>query len=418
MNANYFDLSYKRSFRIRWITKFLKYSGFIELGELQALINEKIARIEKRRGELTEETVSRIIENLLMAKIAKRYLDRRIRLFKPKVRKDSPTPAFRRNGFHDLPYDFESSCGSIFKEQHYRLRKNPSILMPGFLPDGNEAFYRLRRCFLKFGSVYCVNYPTRNFHKETIFHQLYDTIREINNPKLKNAGQGSEPFLVGTSFGCHMIMSFMGWLRRNGLDDKVRIRGVVLISPVLSLEDLVDPALERQRTLVGRAVSHMVSADSNDAEGIRKAMQKAKSIMVKMFTSGRDLMNFESKDLIPVFAIEDEVLSVFRQTADVDDGYFNRFLEMKLENPLPTTYFSSLPTLVLFAEGEGDVMAPHSPTFTCFSDINQLQRIFPNGSVEFVYSKSKTRKVTHSDLIFQADRFTEHLEPWLNRIVS
>jgi hypothetical protein len=169
---------------------------------------------------------------------------------------------------------------------------------------------------------------------------------------------------------------------------------------------------------VGRAVDHLCKADEDDLAARSKAMQKAKNILMKMFTSGRDMMQFDSKDLIPVFAIEDEVLDVFRKEIEDDDGYFLRFVELKRENPLQTTFLSSIPTLVLLAEGESDVLTPNSPSFEVLSDIHKLRAIFPNGCVETVRSLSDKRKVTHSDLIFQADRFVEHLDHWLNRITS
>ena len=418
MDATYFDRSYHRSVKVRWISKFLKYSGFMEVEGLRELINDKIARIEKRKGELDDIVVCKITENLLWAKVAKKYLDRRIRAYTPKSSSESPTHHFRSNGFTELPFSFRDSEGAIFKERHWRLRKSPSILMPGFLPDGNEAFFLLRKCFLKFGSVYYFNYPTSNFYKETIFYQLYDTIVEINKKKLKTAGQKEAPFLVGTSFGGHMIITFLKWLREKGLYDKVRIRGLILISPVLSIADLVDPALERQKTLVGRAVAHLCEADRSDPVAVRKSMQKAKNILMKMFTSGRDLMNFEAKKLIPIFAIEDDVLNIFRQSEDSDDGYFDRFMELRAEPSIDHKFLSDLPTLVLFAEGEGDVMTPEAPTMSAFAKIDNLKKIFPNGAVEFVHSGNDKRKVTHSDLIFQADRFVAHLEPWLIRVSS
>ena len=416
MERTYFDLCYSRNAKIRWVCKFLKYTGFLEIDTMRGIVDEKLARIEKRRGQLDEDSVSQIAENLIWAKIVKRYLDRRLKPFMPKIGKDSPTLAFAEN-FPRSEFTYEMSSLTIYKEKHYRLRTNPSILFPGFLPDGNEAFFLLRKCFLKFGSVYYLNYPTKHFLKETIFHQVFDLIVQINNRKLKNAGKKCSPFLVGTSFGCHIIIKFVEWLKQNNLLDRLDIRGLILISPVLCQEDLVDPQLARQKTLVGRAFSHLMEVDESDPEAVRNAIQKAKSIFLKMFTSGRDLMKFEAKDLIPIFAIEDDVLGVFEKGLDEDDGYFLRFVELKKEGPMAQEFLTRIPTLVLFAEGEGDVLTPASPTFAAFSDIKQLQAIFPNGSVEFVYSKTTERKVTHSDLVFQANRFFEHLEPWLSRSV-
>ena len=418
MENNYFDRGYRGSIKVRWIAKFLKYSGFMELAGLRLLIDEKLCRIEKRKGSLNDQAICKIIENLLMAKIAKKYLDKRIKPYKPRVSKDSPTVSYRREAFVNLPYSYRLSSAAIFKERHYRMRRNPSILLPGFLPDGNEAFFLLRKCFRKFGAVYYFNYPTRHFHKETIFYQLFDTIVQINKRKFKAPGPKPAPFLIGTSFGGHMIVSFIKWLRERGLTERVHIRGLILISPVLCLEDIVDPHLQRQKTLVGRSVSHLLETDPGNPEAVSKNMQKAKSIMVKMFTSGRDLMNFESKDLIPIFAIEDDVLNVFRQSEEDDVGYFTRFIELRKEPPIQQRFLTGIPTLVLFAEGEGDVMTANSPTFHAFSQANPLRQIFPEGTVEFVHSNSSVRKVTHSDLIFQADRFIEHLEPWLDKVAK
>lgn len=412
--ASYFDVCYTRNAKVRWICKFLNYTGFLKVEKVRDLINEKIARIEKRRGTLDPESISRIAENLMWAKIVKRYLDRRLKPYIPKVRDHSPTHAFRHN-FPAKDFTYEMSNCPIFKEKNMRLGTTPSLLFPGFVPDGNEAFFLLRKCFLKFGSLYYLNYPTLNFYKPTIFHQTFDTISAINDRKLKNAGKKSSPFLIGTSFGCHIIISFLEWLRDNNLTKQLDIRGIVLISPVLCQDDMVEPNVKRQKTLVGRVFSDLARVNHEAPEEIRKAMDRAKTVFRKMFTSGRDLMKFESKDLIPIFAIEDDVLGVFGMEPADYDGYFTRFLELKHAPPIQQSFLSRIPTLVLFAEGENDVLAPSSPSFKNLSNIDQLQTIFPNGQVEFVYSKGDTRKVTHSDLVFQAARFGDHLEPWLTR---
>jgi len=417
MGESYFEICHRRRAKVRWICKALKLSGFLDPDNLSDVINEKVARMVRRRGELDEDSIAQIGENLIMAKIAKRYVTRRINPYDAKPLKRSPTHRVRAE-FPDIGFDFEQSRSPIFKEKNLRLKTHPSILCPGFLPDGNEAFFLLRKCFLKFGSLYYVNYQTQFFHKETIYCQLYDLIVEINNRHLKNAGAKCAPILVATSFGGHILVGFLRWLKDLGLQDTVDIKGVVIISPVLTHQDIVDPELERQKTLVGRAVAYMIEADEDDPEAIRKSMQKAKNILLKMFTTGRDLMKFDDKNQIPVFSIEDEVMEVFKKKIDDDDGYFRRFIEMKRESPLEEAFLSAVPTLVLLAEAEQDVLVPSSPTYNIFNDINRLRKVFPNGKVETVYSKTEKRKVTHSDLVFQADRFAEHLDHWLSRTIG
>ncbi|CAM2064978.1 hypothetical protein SCOR_06355 [Sulfidibacter corallicola] len=415
MDKDYFEIGSRLNGKVRWYLKFVKLSRFFEIDELAHQVNVKVARIDKRRGPLSDDAISQIVENLAVAKIARTHLARKLKTYQPKPQPDSPSIPLR-NQLESQGTSFDTVACSIFKEKHYRMRSNPAILFPGFVPDGNEAFYLLRKVFLKYGSAYYVNYPGKHFHKEAVYHQIFDMVRDINNRKIKNVGKKGMPFLIGTSFGCSVIVNFMRWLHETELIHHVDIRGLVLISPVLCLDDVVDTTSKRQKTLVGRAISHLTEVDQNDPEAVAKAMQKARSIFQKMFTSGRDLLNFTSKDLIPVFAIEDEVLAIFNQDHDSSSGYFHRYLDLKDLTPPQPGYLSNLPTLVLFAEGEADVLAPSSPTFTTFSDIGQLSSIFPNGQVEFVYSKDSNRRVTHSDLIFQADRFTEHLDPWLERL--
>ncbi len=415
MDKDYFQIGSNLNPKVRWYLKFVKLSRFFNINEVAEQINTKVGRIDNRRGPLDDQVISQIVENLVVAKIARTHLSRKI---KPFNIKGVANPALKqlRTGMEDqgLPYG-DLAC-AVYKEKHYRMRNNPTLLFPGFVPDGNEAFYLLRKAFLKYGSAYYINYPAHQFNKELVFNQMLDLIKHINNRKIKHVGKKGSPFLIGTSFGCSVIVNFLRWLNENDHIDKIEIRGIALISPVLCLDDVVDSASKRQRTLVGRAISNLVGVDPNDKEAVALAMKKARSIFQKMFVSGRDFLNFTSKDLIPVFSIEDEVLAIFEQDLGSDSGYFHRYLDLKDLVPLKNEYLSNVPTMVLFAEGEGDVMAPNSPTMQSFSNITTLNTIFPDGKVEFVYSKDSSRKVTHSDLIFQADRFIEHLDPWLERL--
>lgn len=419
MELSHFERSYARNGKIRWLCRFLGISRLIDLKELRTFIDEKMARIARRMGEdVDPQDVDKIIENYILAKANKRLSDLKIKPFKVKSKRNSPTRKLRSKAQLTDPFTYEMSDFPIFKENQYRPKTNPSILVPGFVPDGNEAFFLLRKIFLKMGSVYYVNYPTQRFNRDALFHQIYDMIRDINGRKFKKLGKRGEPFLVGTSFGCCMILSFLRWIYQNGYAQHLNIKGLVLISPVLCLEDVVDLEMSRQKTLVGRAIAQLVDVDPEDPAAVQKAMEKARNIFVKMFTSGRDRLNFSAKDLIPVFAIEDEVLNIFNLDVGANSGFFHRYLELQEQQPLEEEFLSDIPTLVLFAEGEQDVLTPKSPTLHTLSDIEKLSKIFPNGTVEYVYSQGSERKVTHSDLIFQAKRFQEHLEPWLERMRS
>jgi hypothetical protein len=402
---DYYQEAVKYLPRLRWLSQAVRLSRLLRLEELIPQFNEKVSRLQKRRPDLDPETRALIVENLMRAKILRRLRTWRTHHYEP-----APAPA-RQAAFSSLVQP-EQRC-SIVREKNFRLGRFPAILVPGFIPDGNEAFFLLRRSFLKHGPVFYLNYPPHHFDKQVVFSQLYDVIADLNRRRLKSAGTKPKPFLVGTSFGCRMLVSFLAWLRENGLTDELSIRGLILLSPVLCLEDIVDPAEERQKTLVGRAVAHLCQVQPDDHQGIDQAMARARSIFSKMFNSGRDNLRFAERDQLSVLAIEDEVLRIFDPEFTPNQGIFKRYLGLKNEESLKDEFLTDLPTLVLFAEGETDVLTANSPTQRQLMDPQRLQAIFPNGHVEVVYSLDQQRRVTHSDLIFQAERYLAHIKPWL-----
>ncbi|MCB1049465.1 MAG: hypothetical protein H6510_04580 [Acidobacteria bacterium] len=408
-DPNYFNEATQSVPRLKWLTKAVKVSRLLPLDHLEDQINEKVARLVRRKPDMDGETRAQIIENIVRAKILKKFQTWKAKQYDPKPGKKSPSHSFRQMAGEQ----FERCRCSIIKEKNFKIGRYPAILVPGFIPDGNEAFFLLRRSFLKYGPVFYVNYPPHHFNKEVLFHQLYDMIWDLNRRSLKNAGVKPRPFLVGTSFGCRIILSFMQWLDDNNLRANLDIKGLVLLSPVLCLEDVVDPTSPRQKTLVGRAVSHLCEVEPDDVDGIDQAMGRARNIFSKMFTSGRDQLKFNEKEQLGVMAIEDEVLRIFDPEFTPNQGVFQRYMGLKTEKALSGAYMSDLPTLVLFAEGESDVLTPNAPTYHQLINNEFLHQVFPNGHVEVVYSLDEKRRVTHSDLIFQADRYLAHIKPWL-----
>lgn len=419
VRRDYFKEAYEADKAVRFMTVAVRVSRVFDVGSLRHAINQRIARIDDRKNsELDAQAVALITKNIMKAKITKRLQAWRIRPYSPTIKKKSSLTMQFRETLLDEGLPLDVTLSAIYRESGFKMGSSPSILVPGFIPDGNEAFFLLRKCFLQHGSVYYINYPNEHFRKETLFHQMFDMIHELNKRRLKSAGQRVLPFLVGTSFGCRIILSFLQWLKDEGLEDRIHIRGLVLLSPVLCLDDVVDVHAEKQRTLVGRAVAPLYDVAPDDPEALEAAMKKARSIFTKMFQSGAKNLNYEEKEHIPILAIEDDVLRIFDETFSPDSGFFQRYLGLRDEAPLEVSYLTRLPTLVLFAESENDVLAPNSPTFITLSDIQKVQTIFPNGRVEVVYSLDEKRKVTHSDLIFQAQRYRAHLEPWLNQIIG
>jgi len=404
----YLTLALKSKAKLRWLIRALKLSRYDNIHALYDRIEEKIQKAIKRKGELSSQEIELIIENILWAKLFRRLQAWKLKPFK-----------YNHQGTnldhkHMAPPLFDSLC-SIFKEHHYRFRTNPAILLPGFVPEGNEAFYLLRHSFLKYGSAYYINFPRDHYNNETVFQQLYDLVLHINQRKLQTAGRKQKPLLVGTSFGCAVIRNFLKWLENHKLDHTIDIAGVVFLSPVLCMEDVCLPGDAKQPTLVARAIAPLLDLDENDHDGVTKAMVRAKGIFTKMFKAGQKQLDASLKSRIPILAVEEEVIDFFNIEERKLIGYFKRYLCLRNSSPPDGTLVSELPTLTLVAEGEKDVLTPTSPTLDLLEKPALFKTMFPDGEVVQVKSDDPSRRVTHSDLIFNADCYRRHLDPWLEQ---
>ena len=403
----------KRKAKIKWLIRALKLSRFEDVKSALHRIEGKINEATKRKGTLSQEECDLIIENVLWAKLFRRFQTWNL---KPYTLNAGPTPLgeeFKVKLFQD-PSLSNSLC-SIYKEHHYRFKTNPAILLPGFVPEGNEAFYLVRHSFLKYGSAYYINFPRGPYRNEVVFYQLFNLISNINQRKLKTAGRRQTPVLVGTSFGCSVILNFIEWLKEKDLTSKVEIAALVFLSPVLCMEDVCVPGEAKQPTLVARAIAPLFALDESDKEGITLTMQKAKAIFSKMFKAGQKQLDASLKQRIPILAIEEEVIDFFNiADAELAD-YFKRYLSLRNSSAPEAKFVSDIPTLTLLAEGEKDVLTPLSPTLELLGNPETHSKMFPNGKVIHVKSSDPSRRVTHSDLIFNADCYRGHLDPWIKK---
>jgi len=156
----YIRSALKSKAKLRWLVRALKLSRFQDMHGLYQRVEEKIERAVKRKGELTQDDICLIFENVLWAKLFRRLQVWKLKSFSP----TNPTQPI--NG-HD-----QASFCTIFKEHHYRMKTNPAILLPGFVPEGNEAFYLLRHSFLKYGSAYYINFPRDHYKDEVVFNSF------------------------------------------------------------------------------------------------------------------------------------------------------------------------------------------------------------------------------------------------------
>lgn len=347
MRRDYFKEAYEADQGIRLMTVAVRVSRVLDLGTLRHELNERLARLEDRKP-INPEAVAQIAKNYLKAKIAKRIRSWRIKPYTPKVNKESPTNRFRET-LIDQGQQFAYTLSSIYRER--AMGRSPSILIPGFIPDGNEAFFLLRKSFLNYGPVFYFNYPNQHFNKETLFHQIYDLVRDQNSRTIKSVGQKTAPLLIGTSFGCRIIISFLAWLQDLNLAATVDIRGLVLLSPVLCLDDVLELGADKQKTLVGRAVAPLYDVDPNDSDAVEAAMKKARNIFTKMFQSGAKHLSYEEKENIPILAIEEDVLRIFDENFSPDSGFFSVTWAFRMKNRWKSVTSQTYPHLYFLRKG-------------------------------------------------------------------
>jgi len=273
----------------------------------------------------------------------------------------------------------------------------PTIVLGGFVPNPTEQVFLMRGFLLKQGSVYYVNYPQESFSIDLLFAQLDDLVEELS--KL----HGQRPVVFAVSFGVGVVME---WLKRSRMANRrIHLRGLVLISPVACMEDLLTPGAAKPSTLLGRAIKPFVDMAARvDHSGI----EKARAIFIKMFEAGA-----QNKDSLQALMsrrelhqLRDAVLSTIQNIEP--NGAYQRVQSLKQMEP-PSAYFSQsvlplsdAPTLILYAEKESSVIVDHSPTRFALQSAHRAY--FPYSHYRVV-SNQKGAPVQHASLIFHCFNF-------------
>ena len=272
----------------------------------------------------------------------------------------------------------------------------PTIVVGGFVPDSTEALYLVRGSLLNHGSLFYFNYPRRGFSTELFFAQLSDLVEELS------AGSGRPPVIMGISFGAGLVLE---WLRRTArTETQPAVSGLVFVSPVACVEDLLDPAAPKPTTLLGRVIKPYVAADGSVD---RAVIERSRAVFLKMFEAGaqnraalRLLLSAEE-----LRRLRDAVLATINAiepTAARDRVQaLCRFAPFNDPSPL-----CSAPTLVLFAEKESSVLCDGAPTERELR--SRTTAWFPQGRCATVRNHPDN-PVQHASLIFHARNFQPFL---------
>jgi hypothetical protein len=275
----------------------------------------------------------------------------------------------------------------------------PTIVLGGFVPDSTEQVHLLRGFLLRKGSVYYFNYPRGGFSLDLLCAQLDDLVADL-------ASRGRRPVILSVSFGCGIVLE---WLRRARDEGRAPdAAGLVFVSPVACAADVLEEGAGKPSTLLGRALKPYLGAD---AAGDPAIVEKSRAIFMRMFEAGA-----QNKASLRALMGHGELrrlrAAVFRAIREIDATGAHERVRSLMEMAPMTSWpaageapLSPAPTLILYAEKEGAVIAAGSPTRIALE--SSRQALFPNSEIRIV-SGGET-PVQHASLIFHYFQFLPHL---------
>lgn len=309
--------------------------------------------------------------------------------------------AVRAQGYFDRDRGAE-----ILHEQ--RSGATPTIVLGGFVPDATEQVFLLRGFLLKHGSIFYFNYPYRGFSTELIFAQLDDLVAELTEK------QGRAPVIFAVSFGAGLVLEWLKRARRAGR--RVDVGGLVLVSPVACVEDLLTAGDARPSTLLGRAVKPYVEHEARIQPG---HIEKSRAIFMKMFEAGA-----QNKESLRALMTRGELQrlrdSVIGAIQAIDHRGACERMAVLRQMEAPCAYFSQVllplctaPVLILYAEKEGAVLVEASPTRFALTAAHQAY--FPDSQCKVIVNR-RGSPVQHASLIFHCFNFLPPISSFYRRL--
>lgn len=247
------------------------------------------------------------------------------------------------------------------------------------------------------GSLYYFNYPTDDFSVDLICAQLDDLIEELVQ------SSGRVPVILAVSFGAGLVLEWLKRARRSGAP--TRIRGLVLVSPVTCIEDLLPPGAIKPTTLLGRAVKPYLDADGAISG---EQIERSRAVFTKMFEAGAQ-NDTALRGLLTHREVTTLITAVRRSIQSVTaSGARARIRSLRSFEP-PNAYFCqallplcTAPTLILYAEKEGAVLTPNAPSAFVFRSAHRAY--FPHSTCQTVGNPGGS-PVQHASLLFHSTNF-------------
>lgn len=280
----------------------------------------------------------------------------------------------------------------------------PIIVLGGFVPDVTEALEFQRKLLRQHGSIYYVNYSRMGFSLEMFTAQLTDLIEHI-------ARKGQRPLIMGVSFGCGLLANF---LQNAGEQVHQNIRGIVMISPVLTTDDLIRPNGRKRDgvRILESNLKKIVSTDPDDESHINKHIERSRKCFQALFNAGAENRVLNVRHL----AIRKKINDVMENTTT--RGGFERVMAMcDFIFPEPPRTLFSGPALVLLAENETDILVSSSPTLQLFGNESRYVQLLPSCRVKTVRSRIPGDGVAHASMIFHYEAYNEMLDNWYAKLL-
>jgi hypothetical protein len=279
----------------------------------------------------------------------------------------------------------------------------PTIVIAGFVPDATETIEFQRPLLRRYGSIYYLNYPRNGFAAEMFSAQLSDLIDDIH-------AKGCKPLIMSISFGSGLLVDF---LRRADEHIHEKIRGLLLVSPVICTDDLIRPKSEKRDGIrfLESSLQKIITADPSKHDELEKQVERSRRCFQALFAAGAENRVLSSKHL----AIRRKIMDVLAHTSAL--GGYERVKALRdLEFPALHGSVFAGPVLALMAENEEDILVPLSPTLGLFADSARYTKLFPNCRVKKVISKNEGDNVPHASMIFHHDAYNPLLESWYSKL--
>ncbi|OAM90110.1 alpha/beta hydrolase [Termitidicoccus mucosus] len=285
----------------------------------------------------------------------------------------------------------------------------PTIVLGGFVPDATEQVFLLRGALLRRGGVYYLNYPRNGFSADLLFAQLDDLVEELARL------HATPPVVLSVSFGAGLVFE---WLRRARLAGRrPALRGLVFVSPMGCVGDLLFPGESKPATLLGRTLKPYL--DSPGVEADARQVEKSRTVFSRMFEAGA-----QNKAALATLMTAGELrrlhAAVMETIARVDARGASERIRALVTFPSLIASFSpallplsDVPALVLFAENEDAVLDRRSPTR--FALGSACAAYFPKGACRTV-SNPGGAPVQHASLIFHFFNFLPHISRFYREV--